>query len=44
MRKITLFLVCGTAILFYPIACVITGVYMSILAVHNEIMEERLGK
>ena len=42
MRKITLFLSCGTAILFYPIACIIIGVYLSIQAVMNEINEERL--
>ena len=44
MRKITLFISCGTAILFYPIACIAVGIYLSVQAVMTEINKEILRK
>jgi hypothetical protein len=37
MNKLTVGLCCTVAILFYPIACVITGIWISIEACRNEI-------
>jgi len=37
MNKLTVGLCCTIAVLFYPIACVITGIWISIEACRNEI-------